>query len=47
LRPGPRPAVFIDRDGTLIEERDYLADPGDLALVPGSVDALLALREAG
>ncbi len=47
MRPGPRPAVFIDRDGTLIEERDYLADPGDLALVPGSVDALLALREAG
>lgn len=43
----PRPAVFIDRDGTLIEERDYLADPRDLALVAGSVDALLALRRAG
>ncbi len=47
MSPGPRPAVFIDRDGTLIEERDYLADPEGLALVAGSVDALLVLREAG
>lgn len=40
-------AVFLDRDGTLIEERDYLADPDDLRLYPGVGPALLRLREAG
>lgn len=42
-----RPAVFVDRDGTLILERDYLADPGGVALVHGAVEALAALRDAG
>lgn len=42
-----RRAVFLDRDGTLIEEKDYLADPEDVALVPGAVEALERLREAG
>lgn len=44
---GLRPAVFVDRDGTLIVERNYLADPDDVVLVPGAVDALRALRAAG
>lgn len=42
-----RPAVFMDRDGTLIAERDYLADPGGVVLVPGAAEALRALRRAG
>ncbi|MDZ7779423.1 MAG: HAD family hydrolase [Gemmatimonadota bacterium] len=42
-----RPAVFLDRDGTLIRERSYLADPDDVELVPGAIEALHALREAG
>lgn len=42
-----RPAVFIDRDGTLIQERKYLADPDGVKLVPGVPDALRALRDAG
>lgn len=42
-----RPAVFLDRDGTLIEERAYLADPEGVELVPGVVEALKALRRAG
>lgn len=48
-RPGRagRPAVFIDRDGTLIEEAHYLTDPSGLRLVPGAADALRALRKAG
>jgi len=41
------PAVFIDRDGTLIQERAYLADPEGVVLVPGALAALRALREAG
>ena len=42
-----RPAVFVDRDGTIIEERSYLADPEGVALVPGTVSALADLRAAG
>ena len=39
--------MFIDRDGTLITERSYLADPDGVTLVPGAVSALHALRRAG
>jgi histidinol-phosphate phosphatase family protein len=42
-----RPAVFLDRDGTLVVERGYLSDPGDLELLPGVPGALAALRGAG
>ncbi len=44
---GLRPAVFIDRDGTIIEERNYLADPEGVTLVPGTLSALADLRAAG
>jgi len=42
-----RRAVFLDRDGTIIEEVKYLADPGGVVLLPGAVEALALLREAG
>ena len=42
-----RPAVFLDRDGTIIEEANYLADPGGVVLIPGVVEALTLLRDAG
>jgi len=42
-----RPAVFLDRDGTIIEEVSYLSDPSAVRLLPGVVEALLLLREAG
>jgi D-glycero-D-manno-heptose 1,7-bisphosphate phosphatase len=42
-----RPAVFLDRDGTLIEDVDYLSDPGDIRFIPNAVDALKRLRRSG
>jgi D-glycero-D-manno-heptose 1,7-bisphosphate phosphatase len=42
-----RPGVFIDRDGTLIVERSYLADPDGVHLVPGTLEALRDLKHAG
>jgi D-glycero-D-manno-heptose 1,7-bisphosphate phosphatase len=41
------PAIFLDRDGTLIEEREYLADPAGVALFPGVGAALRRLQDAG
>lgn len=43
----PRPAVFLDRDGTINEEVDFLADPDALRLIPGSAEALARLSGAG
>ena len=42
-----RPAVFLDRDGTLIEERGYLSDLGQISLFPFSAPALRHLAAAG
>ncbi|TAN62893.1 D-glycero-beta-D-manno-heptose 1,7-bisphosphate 7-phosphatase [bacterium] len=38
-------AVFIDRDGVIIEERNYAYKVEDLAFIPGSIDALKALAK--
>lgn len=40
-------AVFVDRDGTLIEETGYLNDLSRLKLFPYSVDAVRQLNRAG
>ena len=40
-------AAFLDRDGTIIAERDYLADPAGVELLPGAIAGLRALRAAG
>jgi len=42
-----RPAVFLDRDGTLIEERGYLDRMDLLELFPFAPDALRLLNRAG
>jgi D-glycero-D-manno-heptose 1,7-bisphosphate phosphatase len=41
------PAAFLDRDGTVIEELGYLADPEKIQFIPGSIEALRRLRQAG
>jgi len=45
--PAKRPAVFIDRDGTLIREKNYLSKIRDVRLIAGAVEALKLLRRAG
>jgi D-glycero-D-manno-heptose 1,7-bisphosphate phosphatase len=40
-------AVFLDRDGTLIEDPGYLSDPSAVKLLPGVDLAIKSLRQAG
>ncbi len=40
-------AVFLDRDGVLIEDKNYLHHPKDVAFIPGGAAALKRLVEAG
>jgi D-glycero-D-manno-heptose 1,7-bisphosphate phosphatase len=47
VTPDGRPAVFLDRDGTVVVERDYLARAEDVRLLPGAADAIRRLRQAG
>lgn len=47
MAEGSRPAVFLDRDGTVIVEADYLADPAGVALVDGADAAIRRLKRAG
>ena len=42
-----RRAVFLDRDGTLIEEKVYVSEPEGVVLLPGTAAALSDLRDAG
>ncbi len=41
------PAVFLDRDHTLIEDPGYLNDPAQVRLLPGVAEAVRQLRAAG
>ena len=40
-------AVFLDRDGTLNVEKEYLSDPARLEIFPGAGPALRRLMDAG
>jgi len=42
-----KPALFVDRDGTLIKDKDYLADPDQIEFIDGSLEALRLARDAG
>lgn len=43
----PRRAVFLDRDGTINEEREYLHRVEEFAFIPGVPEAIRDLRRAG
>jgi histidinol-phosphate phosphatase family protein len=48
LPAGPlRPCLFIDKDGTLIENVPYNVDPAKLRFMPGAGEALARLARAG
>ena len=40
-------AVFLDRDGTVIEDTGYLHEPGKVKLLPGAAEAIRGLNEHG
>ena len=40
-------AVFLDRDGTIIEDNGYISDPARVHLLPGALQALQNLKSAG
>jgi D-glycero-D-manno-heptose 1,7-bisphosphate phosphatase len=41
------PAVFLDRDGTIVEDPGFLHAPGQVKLLPGAADAVRRLNEHG
>ncbi len=43
----PRAAVFLDRDGTIIHDREYLSDPAQVQLIADAAESLARLSEAG
>ena len=47
MADGNRPAVFLDRDGTLVEDPGYLHRPDDVRLLPGAGAAVARLNGAG
>jgi D-glycero-D-manno-heptose 1,7-bisphosphate phosphatase len=47
MKDASRKAVFLDRDGTIIEEVNFLSEPDQVKLFTGTFDALRKLREEG
>ena len=43
----PRRVALIDRDGTIIVDKVYLADPQGIEFTPGAIEGLQLLRDAG
>ncbi|MCX8082908.1 MAG: HAD-IIIA family hydrolase [bacterium] len=43
--PGCKKAVFLDRDGTIIEERGYIKNPEEIVFFPDVISALRVLQE--
>lgn len=41
----PRPAAFLDRDGTIIHDASYIRDPAVVRLLPGAARAVRTLNE--
>lgn len=41
------PAIFLDRDGTIIEERNYISRPEEVVILTGAAAALRELQAEG
>jgi len=41
------PAVFVDRDGTIMKDYDYCSDPKEVKILPGVPQALARLKSKG
>ena len=41
------PAVFVDRDGTIMEDTDYCFDPKEVKIFPGVLESLRRLKSNG
>ncbi len=47
LRPMTKPAVFLDRDDTLVVDAGFIDHPDKVTLVTGAIEAVRRLRNAG
>ena len=47
LKKCKQPAVFLDRDGTINVEKDYLYKVEDFEFIPGVPEAIKSLKDAG
>ena len=47
MRDALSSAVFIDRDGTIMEDTDYCSHPKDVRIFPGALEALRLLKSRG
>jgi D-glycero-D-manno-heptose 1,7-bisphosphate phosphatase len=47
MRDALSSAVFIDRDGTIMEDTDYCSHPKDVRIFPGVLEALRRLKSRG
>jgi D-glycero-D-manno-heptose 1,7-bisphosphate phosphatase len=47
MRDALSPAVFFDRDGTIMEDTHYCSDPNDVRIFPGVPEALRRLKSRG
>jgi D-glycero-D-manno-heptose 1,7-bisphosphate phosphatase len=43
----PMPALFLDRDGVIIEEKEYIRDPNEVVLLNGVTELIRAARTLG
>jgi D-glycero-D-manno-heptose 1,7-bisphosphate phosphatase len=42
-----RPALFLDRDGVIVEETNYLGDPKDVAMIAAAAETIAAFNRSG